>query len=1201
MKIDKNLLILLFTLISILISAVIIEELASETIRFSFILYSIAIIAILCIIFLTIRISIRSSLSLKIISYFLLVSLLPMTFIAFTGQKLIRNSIEKVLNSSVQRIAQQTAMNYDLFIHENLNKVRTEANLPEFTDILLCDKNNIAAFKTQELKIFSILSSLKRHDPIYIQFYALIDKKGNTILDTRGIQNSENYSSEQYFKTPIETGLPYVSDVLHTKNTKKPVIFFSSGVRYKDGSIEGLLLICYDATILQKIMVRNTEKLESSMNIYLIDETNLLLCQNQNDNKNFILLSNIDKTTENDFKRLDKYYEFNQLSVADSNFLQGISSKKDFFEGKINQNDSDKSLYAQISCNYKTWKVVAGYSHSSFRSIQIKQLMLFLLLFLITSIFTISIALILSSKLVRNINSISQFAVNMQKRDYSESVHITSKDEFSVLGKALNEMKISIEAYQKQLNQTNQRLKLLLDTIPDAVILFNDQGLIMDVNKQFSTIFGYKHDDTLNLNVNAIIIESQNNKLMLFSDTDSVKQFEEECVARQKDGTIFPILLRVQRFNFDSIYGYLAVASDITKRKHAENLRVETDYFNEILFTQTSIAKVIMDEEGHYIRCNNRAVELYGYSRMEDVIGKTPTHVSAPFQYDGTESSTLAQQIIKNVIDSWKAKEFEWLHKKPNGELWDGFVNLHPFYYHGKKMLFFTLQDFTLRKKNEETLKQSEEKYRQLFEMESDAIFLIEMSSGRILDVNKASVNLYNYSRDEFITMNVNDLIANPNKSGFSDKHSHLIWHRKRNGDLFPADISKSFFEWKDNLVSIAAIRDISKQVKIEKDLLTAKEKAEEADKLKSSFLANISHEIRTPMNGVMGFAELLLLNKYSDEEISSFAEVIYSSCTQLLNLLNDIINISQIEAGQIKLKYTKTDLLKVITDIYELHKPVAKKKGLEIVVLNDMSSTSPIIDADETKLRQVIGNLLNNAIKFTDQGHITLGYTYKGSEYEFFVKDNGIGINPEDQILIFERFRQAQTGLSRSFGGTGLGLAICKSLVEMMGGKIWVISKLGEGSEFKFTIPSDVEFGVVEKPEQIISPETNNYDFSDKKILIVDDEEINVLYLSNAIKASKASFITAKNGVEAVDIINKGEIVDLILMDMKMPIMDGFEATKIIHKIKPWIPIIAQTAYAMADDKEKAYKLGCSDYLIKPLEYKKLLQVLSKYLIESS
>lgn len=1198
MKVNKNLWVLLLALLSILISSIIIEEFLSNTSRFNYFLYSIAAIALISIIYITIKITIRSTLSIKIISYFLLVSLIPMTFIAFTGQKLIKSSVEKVLRSSIQRIAQQTSMNYDLFIHENLNKVRTEANLPEFTSILLSTKKE-PDFNKKELNIFSILNALKRHDPIYIQFYALIDKNGNTLLDTRGIHDTENYSNESYFKVPIQTGLPYVSDVMHINDSKKPVIFFSSAVRDIDGSIEGLLLICYDATILQKIMVRNTERVESSMNIYLIDETNLLLCQNQHYKDDYILLQKLDTAQQNKLNKHGKYFLFKPSEIADSSFLKGLSSMQDFFEGKINQSDNNKSLYAQIRCNNKTWKVVTGYSQSSFRSMQIKQLMLFLLLFIVTTIVTISIALILSNRLVGNINNISQFALSMQKGDYSGSVDIKSKDEFSELGKTLNDMKESINSYQKEINQTNQRLQLLLDTIPDAVFVFNDQGSIIEANKQFSTIFGFSRKEITGLNVFKIIIDFQQIGInILKREVD--KQFEKEFVAIKNDGVEFPILLRIKSFSFDNISGFLAVATDISSKKLAEDLRNEADYFNEILFSHTTLAKVIMGEDAHYVRCNDRAVELYGYSKIEDVIGKTPMDFSASAQYDGTDSSALAHQIIKTVLDSWKAKEFEWLHQRSNGELWDGLVNLHPFFYHGKKMLYFTLQDITLRKKSEDILKQSEEKYRQLFEMESDAIFLIEASSGKIMDVNKAAVALYNYSREDLFKMNIYELVESPTKSNDTGKHSHLIWHRKRNGDVFPVEISKSFFKWKDTFVNIAAIRDISERVKFERDLLAAKEKAEDADKLKTSFLANISHEIRTPMNGIMGFSELLLLNKYSDEEISDFAKVIYSSCTQLLNLINDIINISQIEAGQIKMNYTKTDIKKVIADLYELNKPIADRKGLEIVINYQNAESIHIAETDETKLRQILGNLINNALKFTDKGQITLGYFLNDSEFEFFVKDNGIGINPEDHEMIFERFRQAHYGLSRSFGGTGLGLAICKSLVEMLGGRIWVSSKPNEGSEFRFTVPNKAISNYIEKTETLVTIDTKDHDFSGKKVLIVEDEETNVLYLTNVLESSKVEFIIASNGVQAVDLINKGEPVDLILMDLKMPIMDGYEATKIIHKMKPWIPIIAQTAYAMADDKEKAYRVGCIDYLTKPIELKKLLQLLSKHLIES-
>ncbi len=1153
-------------------------------------MYGIALLILAAIVVTATRITINAALSIKIVSYFLLVTVIPITIVAFVGQAIIKSSIDKVIRSSIHGIAHQTAMSYDLFMHENLNKLRIEANIPDFVEFLQTT-GNAAAHKGKEKRVNVILGTLKRHDPIYIQYYALLNLQGRVVADTRGTGYNTDYSGEQYFVTPIQTGLPYVSDILRSYRADKPVLYFSSAVRDQEGNVAGVLALCYDATILKKILARNTEREELTMNIYLIDDLNIMLCHNQQRNDNFTLLSHIDSSTIYTHSGAVRYYKRNPEHFSDSTFLEGLNSGSDYFNGKILKNSLDTELFTQVSLSYKPWRVVVGYSETDIKAAQYRQMLLYIVLFMVTIALTISVALLLSRRLVSNINSISQFAANMQRGDYT-GIELVTKDEFAELGRQLNEMMRSVDTYQKQLRESNQRLQQLLDTIPDAVFAFNEQGHIFEWNRQFVHLFGYERHGWVALSIQDVIREFRidASKQLLVSVREGY--FEEECTAIHQGGRIFPVLIRISRFEFVNMVGFLAVVTDISARRIAEEMRREADKFNEILFSNTSIAMVVMDEMGRFVRCNSYAIRLYGFDSVEQVLGKSPVDVSAPRQYDGSESGYSARQIIDEVLERWEPKEFEWLHQRPWGEQWDGLVVLYPFYHQGKRMLYFTLQDFTLRKKSEEALRQSEEKYRQLFEVESDAILLYDYTTGSILDVNMAAIRLYNYPKADFTRMNFNDLLA----EGAAGGGSAMLWHRKYQGEVFPVELSRSFFTWGGRRVCIAAVRDISQRVRYENELMAAKERAEEADRLKTSFLANISHEIRTPMNGIMGFAELLLNNKYSDEEIKYFSEIIYSGCTQLLNLINDIINISQIESGHVRINYTPTDISKVILDIQELFRPSASRKGIELRV--QLPDKQLEVESDETKLRQILSNLVNNAIKFTDEGVVELGCSANDVSIDFFVRDQGIGIDPNDQEVIFERFRQAHTGLSRSYGGTGLGLTICKSLVEMLGGTIWVESKVGEGSLFRFTLPKRLVPSITRMPSEVHGPADAK--LAGKRVLIVEDEEVNTYYLVNALEPMGIQCALARNGVEAVDFIHRGEPVDLVLMDMKMPVMDGFEATSIIRKMRPWLPVIAQTAYAMAEEKAKAIGVGCVDYITKPIELKKLISVISRHLIGS-
>ncbi len=398
-----------------------------------------------------------------------------------------------------------------------------------------------------------------------------------------------------------------------------------------------------------------------------------------------------------------------------------------------------------------------------------------------------------------------------------------------------------------------------------------------------------------------------------------------------------------------------------------------------------------------------------------------------------------------------------------------------------------------------------------------------------------------------------------------------------------------------EQIVSREKARDDA-ELKLQKE----KERAEESDRLKSAFLANMSHEIRTPMNAILGFTELLTMpdSEVTPEEKENFIKLINNSGNNLLQLIDDIIDISKIEAGQLKIIKKDFNLNSSLQDIQKSYLEIRKQKSkeqIDIKVNDNVLEQNISIHTDPLRLNQVFTNLIDNALKFTEDGFIEFGYEIKNKkELLFYVKDTGVGMDQNKKDTVFERFTKLED-TTRLYRGAGLGLAISKSIVELLGGKIWVESVLNFGSTFYFTLPFDQ---VSDSDDFLkVSEDDLNYNWQGKTILVVEDEPANIIYIEEVLKITHARILKARNGKEAVQLFSENKDIDIIIMDIKMPEMDGFEATRIIKKMNEDIPIISQTAYAMPAEINKGLASGMSDYLIKPVKPKTLLSVLNKYL----
>ena len=546
------------------------------------------------------------------------------------------------------------------------------------------------------------------------------------------------------------------------------------------------------------------------------------------------------------------------------------------------------------------------------------------------------------------------------------------------------------------------------------------------------------------------------------------------------------------------------------------------------------------------------------------------------------------------------------------------------------------------RQKVEMALHESETKFRNLIEQSNDPIYIL--SQNRFVLVNKAFKEMFGYSDAELNAEDFHfiEIVAPSHRKAILERaqlvqegiHPESMYEFKaisKNGREIDCQANISYVDYNGVRSAQGIIRDISKQKyheaqlkkqkedyqdlsiryavrndelresiekikEINKELEAAKEKAEESDRLKSAFLANMSHEIRTPMNGIIGFTNILKSSDVDPEKQVEYLEIIETSANRMLNLINDLLDISKIESGLMEVSEISFNLNQLMDSLYDFFRPLAFEKKIEIEVVKDLPEGSAGIISDESKLYQVFTNLINNAIKFTSFGEVVFGYKIKDKNIEFFVKDSGIGIEKDLQDKIFERFRQAEMSFTKEHEGTGLGLAISREMIKMLGGEIYLKSKLNIGSEFIFTLPyrsSSLSEGSFQKPKQL----HENFNLKGIEILVVEDDNVSFDLVFEILSGYGIIVTRAYNGEEAVLMVKSRNDFQLILMDVKMPLLNGIEATRELRKINSGIPIIIQSAFTHETEMQLARAAGCDAYLTKPVNRNLLLENILKFI----
>ena len=680
-----------------------------------------------------------------------------------------------------------------------------------------------------------------------------------------------------------------------------------------------------------------------------------------------------------------------------------------------------------------------------------------------------------------------------------------------------------------------------------------------------------------------------------------------QCFPLKKDNEVFGVITIYSElqntFNPEEInllaaladnlaYGITMLRTREAKQRSDDKLKLSEERFRKMFEEHTAIKLVIDPDTGTIIDANNAAADYYGWS-----VEKLCTmHIQ-------DINTTSPEEYIGNLeqVRSEGRKQFSFRHRRADGSLRDVEVFTNVITIGGKDLIYSIIHDVTERKLAEAKVLEIQERFLATIDAAEIGTWEWNIQTGQAT-VNDRWFEMIGYTPQDFpqVTLQIWNNITHPDdfakamvvaEKHFKGELEHYECEcrmKHKNGQwVWVLDRGKLMTRTPDG----KPLRMLGTHI----DITERKLAAEESDRLKTAFIANISHEIRTPMNGILGFTELLKDPHLADEEQTEYIDLIHQSGQRMLNLVNDLMDISKIDAKEVKLDITETPVNQALRELKDFFTLEANKKGLRLTCTVGLSDQKSIILTDSVKLNQIVTNLVQNSLKFTTSGGIDFGYSKKDDMLEFYCIDSGIGIPTCKREKIFERFHQVDNSLTRNHEGAGLGLSITKAFVDMMGGTLMVESSEGAGSKFSFTLPYTPAPPTVQ--HEVTTGRLTVDKHSELCMLIAEDDDVSALLLKKNLKNDNVTIISAQNGWEAVNLVQHHPEINIVLMDIKMPVMNGFEATRLIKERRPDLPVIAQSAFTSQEDREKAKQAGCDRFITKPIKRSDLFEMMAELL----